>query len=472
MTQSLRDGLVPVHGFFTAAFSPHQGAVAFEQPRSYSPIESQRERVASNILVWSIVAMFFIGFAGQGIRNIVGMYQSSIVMAGVFALFIAALYMSGRTIRWGNTPPLIAAFVLLCALSVIWSQYPGHTAAFAVVQVFATVTAVAIASCLTLRGIIQSVVVSFQAILIASYALELFVAVILRHKLAPIPMWGMDTVPELHYWVNNALFKGGAIQGFMGNRNPFSFVALLLLICLWAQWRDQQRSLASSLTWAAICFLTLALTRSATTTLCVLACFLVMACFSIVRRQPQSRRRSVGTLLLIGLGVLAALLVIFYPAVAKLLNKSTDFTGRGKIWRILLPMWQEHPILGWGWTIGWPASDPRFATLIPRADKTPTTQAHNAFIEALFQLGIVGAFLLVAILAVMIYQSMRIALAGLDVDRSSQWPVTILVTLIGQSLSESRLLFEGNWLLLVVIATWLGARSRELSTDPHVHERS
>ena len=46
----------------------------------------------------------------------------------------------------------------------------------------------------------------------------------------------------------------------------------------------------------------------------------------------------------------------------------------------------------------WEPWIPLFQTLVIRPDGTPTMSAHNAYVEALFQTGIVGALLIVVLI--------------------------------------------------------------------------
>ncbi len=407
----------------------------------------------------TIVALFFYGFAGQGFRYSLGMVGSSVLMVVLFCAFIMFFHLSGRVVTLRRLPTLVWAYVLWCCLSIFWSMYPSTTVTSMIVTVGAAIIGTGIGIALPLNRLIDLLICSFKWIIGVSYALELFVAVMLREKLAPPIMWDWPEVPELYYWVNNALFEGGVIQGFMGNRNPFSFVALLLLICLIGRWLSCRSDTLSTLIWVALAVLTLALTKSATTTMASAAVLAVAAALGLVRATPASRRQ----IMVLILAVIAAIAIVAAfaarPFVTKVLGRSSDMTGRGEIWQTILPMWAEHPVLGWGWTIGWPADREPFKNLIPRADGTPTTQAHNAYIEALFQTGIVGLVLVVGIVVLILARSLWHALSHFDEDLMSIVPFVLMTALVVQSISESRLLFEGNWILLVALATWAKLRS-------------
>lgn len=417
-------------------------------------------------LAWLIVALFFYGFAGQGFRNMLGDIGSGVLMTIVFILMLVVLHLLDLRISWRNTPPFIGIFVTWCALSTLWSQYPGSTFVSAVVSICVTIVGIAIASVLDLRGLIRSFTVSMQAILVASVALELFVSLVFRQMLPPLPMLTSESVPRLYYWVDGTLFKGGPIQGFMGNRNPLAFVALLSLVSLGVEYTAKLRSLTSTCLWSAGCLAIFALTRSATVILAFIGCAFVAAVLVGYRKISVRFRPHFAVGTFIFTAVSAAVLASNHRLLTDALGKSSDMTGRGEIWRTLYPLWQEHPILGWGWVIGWPKNNPIFAHLIPREDGTPTTQAHNAIIEATFQTGIIGMILLSIALLVLVWQVLKISLTHIDDSPIYSWPLVVMAAFLIQSLAESRLLFEGNWMLVVAIATWshrylTGNNSRE-----------
>ncbi|WP_237564391.1 O-antigen ligase family protein [Actinomyces sp. 432] len=122
----------------------------------------------------------------------------------------------------------------------------------------------------------------------------------------------------------------------------------------------------------------------------------------------------------------------------------------------MLDLWEEHTILGWGWIMYWVPWLPVFATLVVRPDGTPTMSAHNAYIEALFQTGVVGAALVVVLVLLLLFRSFRLALRNIDSDASVLLPALVMTALTVQSFTESRLLSEGNWVVVCALGTWLG----------------
>lgn len=426
---------------------------------SHTPNAAWAHRLLPALGVW----VFYVSFAGQGVRNIIGWIPFGVLAAVSMVVFAIVFRLTGREVTLRRTPTTVSGFVLWCCLSVMWSAYRPETLVAAALMVATTAMGVLMAIAFPLRQLLGILTVSLQWMLALSLGLELFVELIWREPLAPVYMWNWDHIPPSYYWIHGLLFEGGPIQGVFANRNPLGFGALLGLICFVMQWWLGIRSHVSAAAWSGLALLILALTRSATVALCAGSCVVVFLAIRYLRGIPRERRSLVSFRLLMagvfgGVGAFAVADSIF-----TFLGRSTDLTGRGIIWERLLLLWEMKPILGWGWIMYWPPWIPMFRYLVVRPDGTPTMQAHNAYIEALFQTGVIGAVLLVICVLWSAYWMLKAALRASALDRSAVWAAVLLVALLVQSLSESRLLSEGNWVLFVAFATWLtvhGYRTR------------
>jgi O-antigen ligase len=142
-----------------------------------------------------------------------------------------------------------------------------------------------------------------------------------------------------------------------------------------------------------------------------------------------------------------------------LLGKSEDATGRLEIWRSVWSLASERPVLGWGWVSYWAPWVAPFDTLAQRKGVL-YLQAHDAWLDVWFQLGLVGLALFVALAASTLWRSWfravdrprRSATMVLPYSAVSLAPLLIVVVLLAHSLAESRILIEGGWLLLVALA--------------------
>lgn len=214
----------------------------------------------------------------------------------------------------------------------------------------------------------------------------------------------------------------------------------------------------STLVWLGLCGAVLLLTQSATVALSTVGCFLVIAGLVVQRRVPvHLRLRVVG--MFAGIGVLTAIAAFFCRhMIADAFGRSPDMSGRSVIWHAVAPLVRQRPIGGWGWFIGWPTEMEPFASLVIRPDGTPTNQAHNVYVEAALTTGFVGAAMIAVAIVWTLYRVVKVAVAHIDDNLWDVIPAVIIIAMFIQSFTESRLLFEGNWMLFVMIATWVKVR--------------
>lgn len=410
--------------------------------------------------------VFFLTFSGQGVRNLVGWWAFGLIAAlSGIALLLVFLH-EGHRVPWRALPPVTSAYVGVCVLSVIWSHYPGYTALAALLMVATSAAGVLLACGLSLRQMTDALSRALEATLVLSLLLEAGVALFLRHPLIPLYMRDWEEVPISYFWVNGDLFNGGPIQGIVGNRNPLAFIALLTLLCVAVRWADRRVSPLGLATWTAVSLLVLVLTGSATVSVALVICGAVCLVLWLVRRVPPRFRPAV-LIMAASVGVaLVAAAIGLHSQVTAVLGRSPDMSGRWEIWQRVLELWEDHTILGWGWIMYWVPWLPVFATLVVRPDGTPTMSAHNAYIEALFQTGVVGATLVVVLVLLLLVRSFRLALRNIDSDASVLVPALLMTALTAQSFTESRLLSEGNWVVVCALGTWLGLhRLYERSRD-------
>ena len=319
-----------------------------------------------------------------------------------------------------------------------------------------TATGVLLACALSLREMTDALSRALEATLVLSLLLELYVALVLRRPLAPIYMSDWEHIPLSYYWVYGDILKGGPIQGIVGNRNPLAFIALLTLLCVAVRWADRRVSLVSMIVWTSLSLLVLVLTSSATVGVAVVVCAAACAVLWLLRHVPVSLRSTVVTITGALASVMVAAAVGLHSQVTALLGRSPDLSGRWEIWTTVLELWEEHTILGWGWIMYWVPWLPLFQDLVVRPDGTPTMNAHNAYIEALFQTGVVGGVLVVVMMLGLLVRSYRLALHHPDSDAAVVLPALLTTALLVQSFTESRLLSEGNWVVVCAMGTWLG----------------
>ena len=72
--------------------------------------------------------------------------------------------------------------------------------------------------------------------------------------------------------------------------------------------------------------------------------------------------------------------------------------------------------------------------------------------------GFVGAAIITGAIVWTLFRVVKVAVAHIDDNLWDVIPAVLMIAMFIQSFTESRLLFEGNWMLFVVIATWVKVR--------------
>ncbi len=428
-------------------------------------IQDNRARFAFLVLVLAL------GLAGDAWRYTVGWWVFGAVSIAATLASIALLVLQRRSWRLGSLPYPLVLFLVLATASLAWSSYPGATALGLLTTWMLAITGIALAVTYSWRELLRGLGAVLRFVLAASLLFELFVATILRRPILPLHVQpGVDysqyeTIPKMLYWSRNELFEvfdGGRIQGIVGNANHLGFLALLAAIVFSIELADRSlRRRWHSIAWLVVAAVVLVCTQSATVTVALVATAAVTAIVLLLRREATPRVRA-WTYAGLAAGILAigAVVIVARDALLELLGKSADFTGRFGIWEKVTELAQERPAFGWGWVSYWvPWAEP-FENLAFR-NGVRMLQAHNAWIDVWFQLGVVGFVVFAALVLGAVVRSWVAAvdrpqhLPGqiLEYRAIALLPLLLLVALLVQSLAESRLLVEFGMLFLVLIAT-------------------
>ncbi len=409
------------------------------------------------------ICVFALTLGSTGVRNIVGWWgflglAAALVVVGI-VIFVRE---KPEGFRWYRLPTPMYWFLGLAVLSIAWSQYRFESVLGVLAQLATTLLAVVLAFVLTWHEVLRTLGTALRWIIGASFAFELWVALVVQHPVfqnfIELPEAG-EKVSKLLYWSRDLLFVGGPIQGVVASSTLFGFIGLLALIVFGIQLRAGLVGRFAGWVWVAAAAATILLTRGATVWVALLAVIVALVLALWARRLGPEHRvplYAVGAALLVAALALVAFARDF---VFGLLGKSGDLTGRVETWRAVIDLAEQRPWFGWGWVSYWaPWADP-FRTLDVQAG-IPVMSAHNAWLDVWFQLGIVGLvfFALFVVLATWrvwfraVDQPRRGFGAPLPYATSALWPWLVMVALLVQSLTESRLLIEGNWVLLVLLA--------------------
>lgn len=401
-------------------------------------------------------ALFFTTFAGQALRNLLGWPGYAIVVVALFIVTVMALGKRVAGTRLGYIPTPLILFVALCAASLTWSQYGTATLIGLVVQFAPTAAGVLVALTLSWQQLLDSLWSALKWILGLSLGFELFVATVIQKPFMPFWM-PPGTHPDTFAWSTGHLFSLGPIQGIVANRNLLAFIALLAVIVLAIRLFERPALRRNTAVWLATATIVLMLTRSATVTIALFALVALAGVVALMRWIPNSLRRYLypggAVILLVALGAL----LVNQAKVFSFVGRESDMTNRIEIWSKVSSLAEHHPMFGWGWVGYWAPWVEPFDDLVV-IDGTTYLQAHNALLDIWMQLGIAGVIIALCVAVTGGARAWRVAVS--QVSRKGErepfrairlLPLLLIAAMLIQSLTESRLLIEGNWLLFVLI---------------------
>ncbi|WP_243648391.1 O-antigen ligase family protein [Agromyces fucosus] len=378
-----------------------------------------------------------LSFSTHAVRVLIGVPGLVAALAGLLVLCAASLVARWRAVEWyGILPLTILVFVAWCTASVIWSTLPALTSITRVGYLLAfTLVGIYIALMRDTIQIVRAFGDVLRMLLGVSLALEVLSGIILD---VPIKVLGIQA----------NLTQLGPIQGIFGSRNMLGFVALIALLTFIVEWRtsivQRPRALAS-IALAGIC---LVLSGSPTTWFALGAALVaLLALYGLRRASAPTRWRWQIGLLVTGVVVLVAGWLL-RMRIIELLDARSEFDVRLDVWRELSRYLNLNPLQGWGWVGPWPDAPPY--TWIELATGRPHGSALNAYIDAYFQVGVIGALLFIALLGVALVRAWLLASTRRSVVYV--WPALMLVAIAVTSFAESFALVEGGWMLLVVCA--------------------
>ncbi len=403
-------------------------------------------------------AVLFTMFAGDAVPNMLTWYGAAVVWALEAAWGITIVVRAKPPLA--RTPAPLWLFLGWCLVSVAWSHWRAATLASMAAQLLCALVAFAIASTLTWRRILDAVSAALRWVLGLSLVFEAVVAVVVRHPIAPIwTHYGDRKIPDAFYFSRAELFTGGRIQGFPGNANLLAMVALLAAVAVAVQFAEGRMGRNRAIGWLVVAAAVFVLTRSSTVIVAAAVVAVAFALAALVRRVPTERRTPRYLLIAAVAVVVVVVGVLARGTIAGFLGKSSDFTGRSDIWSAVLGMIDQHPVVGWGWIGYWWPSIHQLADLAPRKGVT-YLQAHDAFLDVWMQTGLIGLLLFALYALTTLSRSWSCATRigyGADqlprpFDPVSLFPLLVVVALLVQSFAESRLLYQGNWVLFALIA--------------------
>lgn len=393
----------------------------------------------------------FVLMGGDAVRYTIGWLGWGVVLGALLIATLIAFLRSDWKATLKRIPWPLTALLGLMLVGSLWSNYSLVSAGAALVQLATSLFAIYLASAFDWREILRLFGNTLRAILFGSVLFELFAALVVRGPIEPFfPNYEGDKPPAVaFYWTQGNLFTDDRVQGIVGNSNMLAYMAMIALVVFAieraANTTSRLVTIASYL--AAVSMLLLA--RSASIGFAIVAIFAA----AIVSIAAEGKTREVRhRYYRIAWGVIGvgALLVLTYRAqIFSFIGKSPDMTGRTKIWKIVLGLIDERPLQGWGWSSYWvPWVEPYQGLVV--INNVPYYQAHNAFLDVWLQLGIVGLGLFLLLVGMTFVRLWRLAVR--HTSPLYLWPILVFVGIVTQNLTESRILVEIGWVLLVLFS--------------------
>lgn len=369
------------------------------------------------------------------------------MVLGVLASIAFLIAFDARsTLR--RVPDSLAALLGLMVLSLLWSQYRPQTLLSLSLQFGASAFALFLVNQFGWRQLLNLLANTLRFILVASLLFELLAAWL--GQIEPFfPNYEGEPPAAAYLWSQGNLFTGERIQGIMGNANLLAFAAVLgaliflveLIVTAGARWIP----LASLVLSIGMAFLA----QSAGMTVASLLVGFAALVAILAEGRERRVRRVIYLRALSLLGIASLLGVIFHRQVFDFLGRSPDATGRFDIWYSVWQLILEKPLEGWGWIGYWvPGVEPWEGLAV--INSVPLYQAHNALLDVFVQLGFVGVLVFLWLLTETFVRLWHIAVR--HTSPLYLYPLFIFLVVAAQSLTESRLLIEASWVLLVLVA--------------------
>ncbi|WP_308796716.1 O-antigen ligase family protein [Agromyces silvae] len=406
------------------------------------------------------LALIAIGlaFSTETIVALMGWPGLLAALGGLIVLAGFSLVARWPAVEWyGILPLTILVFVAWCAASVIWSNTTWLSAGRVAYLVAFGVLGVYIALMRDTIQIVRAFGDVMRVLLGVSLALEVLSGILLD---LPIAFLG----------IKGDLASLGPIQGIFGTRNMLGFVALIALLTFIVEWRtkiSQRGKAVGSMTLAGLCLI---LAGSPTTWAALVAALVALAAlYGLRRADPPSRWRWQIALLAAGVVALVAAWLLRIRII-ELIDARAEFDVRLEVWREASRYLASNPLQGWGFVGEWPSELAPY-TWIEQMTGRAHASALSAFIDAYFQVGVIGLILFGGLIGVALVRSWLLASSR----RSPVylWPALMLVVIAVTSVTESFALVEGGWMLLVVCAvkaardmSWRDALSRPAPAAP------
>jgi len=399
---------------------------------------------------FSYIGLFIVS-AGDTVRYSIGFFAWGVICV---LLAITAVYLfikSNPRATLSRVPFTLTALLGFMLLSTAWSAYPAQTLLGYLGTLIATAFGLFLVATYSWRQLLAMFSRVFWFILAASFAFEVYAAKVVQGPIAPIFKNYKGPVPPsgAYYWTQGWLFKGARIQGIVGNANLLAYIAMLGFIMFAIRLSIKSGKVWFNISGLLMATAAFALTRSAGIGFAMSLAFVVALVALLVEGHDRETRHRYYRVAWTIFGIGAFFVLVYRAQIFTLIGKSPDMTGRLDIWKAVLGLISQRPVLGWGWISYWMPGVKPYEGLIVR-DNVTYYQAHNSYLDVWLQLGVFGFILFVSMLVITFIKLWRLAVR--HTSPLYLWPILVFVALLGQNFTESRMIIELGWLLVLIFA--------------------
>lgn len=323
------------------------------------------------------------------------------------------------------------ALLSFIVVSAAWSQMIGYALYTALQLVFISCFAMMAGEQLSLRQVWTATTLAFGVMIVTSL---LFVIA--------LPELGVVQATQNKGAWRGAFLEKNIFGTFLVFASVTAFVGALTL-------RGGKRYLAA-FAWL-ICILILIPSRATTALLIALSIPFITLTLWILRASRTQAFIAAGVAIPLASATIAGAL-LFSSDFLDLIGKDASLTGRDELWDYALKAIQERPF-GFGFGSFWDEAGPWGGVDLTRSIIWRPRSAHNVWVEASLQIGLLGAFLFLAFMVQSVCRAGRLA-AG-DRRWISLWPALILYVLLCFGGVETNMLIHqsvSHVLLFVVTA--------------------
>ncbi|MDJ1112948.1 O-antigen ligase family protein [Microbacterium dauci] len=435
-------------------------AVHTKHPVAAPPAAPVREKTSHLLLRGWCIFVLSLALSGTAPLVAFGEVAASVIGIAVALVSLLILFAVRPRIQWPRLPWYGLGYVVWALASLLWTQWIGASIPTLTLLVITTFHAIFVGAVLTWRELVRAIASACKWILSLSVLFELWVSLVWGGPIMPQFGRPSEGVDPIEMWSRNNLFDGNRIQGIFGNSNALAYVALLAIIVFAIRIASRAPRRPGLLLWIALAAFLFFRAGSATAALAAALVVVVLITVLLMRttRRAGERTRYYVVYALVALGGLT-IAWLARDVVFGLLGRSSDLTGREAIWRSVAERIAEHPVIGWGFATPWIPTEPAFDGWILDHGVT-VMQAHNMWLDATLQLGVIGLVLLIGAYLAFVWRSWFFAIDrprwDLVADRPYS-PVTLLPTLTGaillvQGIAESTPLLSWGWLFLIMFA--------------------